>query len=291
MINMLAFSKQREPQLESLLVQKIVADVIELVQEQADEAGIAVLTDLDESAPPIPVDYDGLHQAVLNLISNAIDAVPRGAGNHQCSNVARSGRAARHHLGSRQRRGRAGGRARTDLRAIPLDEGTGRNGTGPRRRPQERARAWRQHRAARRRGRRRRVPDPPAYRGSTPGRTGRYQAAAQTLKPTPETTRAGTVIVIPTATDRSRGGIWLHPQNTPNAEARSLGRPARGGLGGMTAATTDSVTHTDPTAHHDGGLSGRSHGVYCAFASGCDARRREALHADAGLSPRQERPS
>ena len=80
MTNMLAFSKQREPHLESLLVQSIVGDVVELVQEQADEVGVAVLTDLDESAPTIPVDYDGLHQAVLNLISNAIDAVPRGGG-------------------------------------------------------------------------------------------------------------------------------------------------------------------------------------------------------------------
>lgn len=80
MTNMLAFSKQREPQLENLLVQRIVADVVELVQEQADEAGVAVLTDLDEATPPIPLDYDGLHQTVLNLISNALDAVPRGGG-------------------------------------------------------------------------------------------------------------------------------------------------------------------------------------------------------------------
>jgi two-component system NtrC family sensor kinase len=80
MTNMLAFSKQREPQLEPLLVQKIVADVVELVQEQADEAGVAVLADLDEAAPPIPLDYDELHQAVLNLVSNAIEAAPRGGG-------------------------------------------------------------------------------------------------------------------------------------------------------------------------------------------------------------------
>ncbi|MFQ5806576.1 MAG: ATP-binding protein [Phycisphaerae bacterium] len=80
MLNMLAFSKQREPQLEMLRLNKIVSDVVELVQEQADESNITLRTDLDVEVPPIPVDYDGVHQAVLNLISNALDAVPRGDG-------------------------------------------------------------------------------------------------------------------------------------------------------------------------------------------------------------------
>ncbi len=80
MVNMLAFSKQREPQLETLPVRKIVEDVIELVREQAEEIGITLHTDFDETVPEIPVDYDGVHQAVLNLISNAMDAVPRAGG-------------------------------------------------------------------------------------------------------------------------------------------------------------------------------------------------------------------
>jgi two-component system NtrC family sensor kinase len=79
-LNMLAFSKQREPQLELLQVNKIVADVVELVQEQADENKIELRTEFAEEAPPIPVDYEGVHQAVLNLLSNAMDAVPRGRG-------------------------------------------------------------------------------------------------------------------------------------------------------------------------------------------------------------------
>lgn len=83
MINMLAFSKQREPQLESLFVRKIVEDVVELVREQAEEAGIVIETDYDESAPAIPVDYDGVHQAILNLFSNALEAVPRNTGKIQ----------------------------------------------------------------------------------------------------------------------------------------------------------------------------------------------------------------
>lgn len=80
MLNMLAFSKQREPQLEPLSANKVVTDVVELLQSTADDAGIVLLADLDEHAPPLPLDYDGLHQVVLNLISNALDAVPRPGG-------------------------------------------------------------------------------------------------------------------------------------------------------------------------------------------------------------------
>ena len=80
MINMLAFSKQREPQLEIMDANKIVRDVLDLVREQVEEAGVALSMELDEAAPMIPIDYDGLHQAVLNLVSNAIDAVSVGSG-------------------------------------------------------------------------------------------------------------------------------------------------------------------------------------------------------------------
>jgi two-component system NtrC family sensor kinase len=79
-LNMLAFSKQREPQLEMRQVNKVVTDVIELVHEQADEGKIDLRTVFEPDLPPIPVDYDGVHQAVLNLVSNAMDAVPRGTG-------------------------------------------------------------------------------------------------------------------------------------------------------------------------------------------------------------------
>ena len=80
MLNMLAFSKQREPQVEMLFLRKIIEDVLELIHEQADENEVAVEVEFDDSQPPIPVDYDGVHQTLLNLLSNALDAVPRGTG-------------------------------------------------------------------------------------------------------------------------------------------------------------------------------------------------------------------
>lgn len=80
MLNMLAFSKDRTPRLEPLQLNRIIEDVVALVQKQADEKKAMLLTELDENAPPIPLDYDGIHQVILNLVTNAIEAVPVGKG-------------------------------------------------------------------------------------------------------------------------------------------------------------------------------------------------------------------
>ncbi len=75
MLNMLAISKDREPRLEPLQVNRIVEEVVRLVQQQADDKQVVLLADLDDSVPAIPLDYDGIHQVVLNIVTNALDAV------------------------------------------------------------------------------------------------------------------------------------------------------------------------------------------------------------------------
>ncbi len=80
MMNMLVFSKQREPRLEPVQVNRVVEDVIQLVQKQTDAKGAVLLADLDEQLPAIPLDYDGVHQVLLNIVTNALDAVPRDRG-------------------------------------------------------------------------------------------------------------------------------------------------------------------------------------------------------------------
>ncbi len=79
MMNMLAFSKDREPHLELIQINKIVEEAIAELQGQADRKSVVLLSDLDEFAP-IPLDYDGAHQLILNLVGNAIDAVPPDKG-------------------------------------------------------------------------------------------------------------------------------------------------------------------------------------------------------------------
>ncbi len=80
MTNMLAFSKRREPRLEPLQVNRIVEEVVELVQKQADAKHVVLLTEVGDDVPPVPLDYDGIHQVILNIVTNAIDAVDANTG-------------------------------------------------------------------------------------------------------------------------------------------------------------------------------------------------------------------
>jgi len=79
-MNMLAFSKTREPRLEMASLNKVVQEVITLCQRRADDKAILLLTDFGDPMPPIPMDIDGVHQVVLNLVVNGIDAVPKSTG-------------------------------------------------------------------------------------------------------------------------------------------------------------------------------------------------------------------
>jgi len=73
-LNMLAFSKDRQPLLESVNINHVLNECLELVTPQADEREVAIISDLDE-LPPIPVDAAGLQQGFLNLLTNALEAV------------------------------------------------------------------------------------------------------------------------------------------------------------------------------------------------------------------------
>jgi len=78
-LNMLAFSKPRQPLLQMVKIDSVVEECVQLVTPGADEKGVAVLSDMGD-VPPIPADADGLHQALLNLLTNALDAVPDETG-------------------------------------------------------------------------------------------------------------------------------------------------------------------------------------------------------------------
>jgi signal transduction histidine kinase len=74
-LNMLAYSKQRRPELEQAGPLPLLEELSELVQSQYDEKGVALLTEFDPDLPTAPLDESGLHQAILNLLTNALDAV------------------------------------------------------------------------------------------------------------------------------------------------------------------------------------------------------------------------
>src|ERR1700733_8056384 len=55
-MNLLAYSKQREPQLEMGNPKKLIDECVELVAQTGKEKGVMVVGDVDENHPAIPMD-------------------------------------------------------------------------------------------------------------------------------------------------------------------------------------------------------------------------------------------
>jgi signal transduction histidine kinase len=78
--NLLAYSRPREPRLELVNPRVLINDCVELIAAGANEKGVMVVADVERDMPGIPLDPDGIHQVVMNLLSNALDAVEPMAG-------------------------------------------------------------------------------------------------------------------------------------------------------------------------------------------------------------------
>jgi two-component system NtrC family sensor kinase len=81
-MDMLSFSKDREPALEPSDLNETISDVIELMQSRAGELGVKLSWHPGKDMPQVTIDPDGIHRAVLNIVTNAIDASD-GAANAQ----------------------------------------------------------------------------------------------------------------------------------------------------------------------------------------------------------------
>jgi signal transduction histidine kinase len=82
-MDMLTFSKEREPDLTTANVNTVVHDVVELMQVRAQEEQVELRLNAAADMPDMVFDPEGIHRAVLNVVTNAIDAVaetdpPRG---------------------------------------------------------------------------------------------------------------------------------------------------------------------------------------------------------------------
>ena len=73
-MDMLTFSKEREPELEPANLNDVVGDVVELMNVSAEELGVVLDWKPAASMPTLTFDPEGLHRAVLNVVTNALDA-------------------------------------------------------------------------------------------------------------------------------------------------------------------------------------------------------------------------
>lgn len=79
-LNMLAYSKQRKPEVGILRLDTMLTEIVELMQPLCQRRNVKLQLELAKDMPPIPADQAGLHQAVMNLLNNALDAVEPGNG-------------------------------------------------------------------------------------------------------------------------------------------------------------------------------------------------------------------
>ncbi len=79
-VNMLAFSRQRKVELELTSIGPVLEDCAELLENLTKNRQVALILDIDSEVPPVPLDPPMIHQALMNLLTNAVEAVPAGDG-------------------------------------------------------------------------------------------------------------------------------------------------------------------------------------------------------------------
>ncbi len=79
-LNMLAWSKERSLDLEMASLSTVIREAVDLVMGACERKKIAMIVDLDEAMPPVPIDPHALHQALMNLLANAVEAAPEKTG-------------------------------------------------------------------------------------------------------------------------------------------------------------------------------------------------------------------
>ncbi len=79
-MDMLTFSKEREPELVAADLNETIGDVAELMKPRAEEAQVTLHWQPRTDLPPFQFDPDLLHRAILNVMTNAIDACEKREG-------------------------------------------------------------------------------------------------------------------------------------------------------------------------------------------------------------------
>jgi PAS domain S-box-containing protein len=72
--NLLAFSRGETPRFERADPSAVVREVVELFRDKAAEEGIEIRAEIADDVAAAWIDPEGIHSAIANLVSNAVDA-------------------------------------------------------------------------------------------------------------------------------------------------------------------------------------------------------------------------
>ena len=74
-MDMLSFSKDRKPEPSPSDIPALLADIVETVKQRAEDGGISLRSQAPDNFPMLLCDTEALSRAILNVVTNAIDAV------------------------------------------------------------------------------------------------------------------------------------------------------------------------------------------------------------------------
>lgn len=79
-LNMLTFSRQRRVEPELTTLGPLIDECLQLVESQARAKQVVLIADVDKDLPPVMLDPHLMHQSLMNLITNAVEAVEPNKG-------------------------------------------------------------------------------------------------------------------------------------------------------------------------------------------------------------------
>jgi two-component system, NtrC family, sensor histidine kinase HydH len=78
MRGLLNFAKPMEPHPGAVEINALLSDVVDVLRPQFAEAGVSLQLDLDKSIPKVRLDANHVEQIFMGLITNALEATPKG---------------------------------------------------------------------------------------------------------------------------------------------------------------------------------------------------------------------
>ena len=101
---MLASTKQPSPQVEPLDLNALLRDLIHLTSPGMSRSSIHLCIELQDDLPLVLADCNQLQQVFLNLMANAVDAMPAGGELHVKTAIEEAGDSGRDRLGAARKR-------------------------------------------------------------------------------------------------------------------------------------------------------------------------------------------
>ena len=73
--DMLTFSKERDPEVVEANLKEVVEDVLQIISHRAEENGVKIQFEAPEEMPASQFDSESIHRVILNIVTNALDAL------------------------------------------------------------------------------------------------------------------------------------------------------------------------------------------------------------------------